>query len=80
MIQLTFDMIPRALLVLFIVHIVVFIIDVINENTTYKNMNRAYYWKQKSITGTFLLYMDATICAIVFGVLAAKYILTGNVL
>lgn len=78
MIQLTFDMIPRTLLVLFIIHIVVFIIDVIKIMTTYKSMNRVYYWKHKSEIST-LFYVDTVLCALVCVILAAKYILTGEI-
>lgn len=79
MIQPTFDMIPRALFVLFIMHIVVFIIDAIRIRTTYKHMNRVYYWKSESAMGT-LFYIDVILFAAVCVALAAKYILTGNIL
>ena len=79
MIQLTFDMIPRALFVLFVMHAVVFIIDVIRIRTTYKHMNRVYYWKNESSIST-LFYIDVTLCAIVCAALAGIYILTGNIL
>lgn len=79
MIQLTFDMIPRVLLVLFITHIVVFIIDAIRIRTTYKQMNRVYFWKYKSEMST-LLYIDVALCIIVCAVLAIKYILTGEII
>ncbi len=79
MIQPTFDMIPRALLVLFITHIVVFIIDAIRIRTKYKQMNRVYFWKDKSGMST-LFYIDVILCAVVCGTLAAKYILTGEII
>ena len=79
MIQLTFDMIPRALFVLFIIHIVVFVIDAIRIMTTYKHMNRVYYWTNKSSIST-LFYIEVILCAIVCAALAGMYILTGNIL
>ena len=79
MIEPTFDMIFRALFVLFIVHIAAFIIDVINLMITYKNMNRPYYWKHKSAIGT-LFYIDIILCASVCAILATKYILIGDVI
>lgn len=79
MIQLTFDMIPRALFVLFIAHIVMFIIDAIRIRTTYKQMNRVYFWKYKSAMST-LFYIDVILCAVVCAVLAAKYILIGEII
>ncbi len=79
MIQPTFDMIPRALLVLFIIHIVVFMIDAIRIRTTYKSMNRVHYWKCESGMST-LFYIDVILCAVVCAVLAAKYILTGEII
>ena len=79
MIQPTFDMIPRALFVLFIMHIVVFIIDAIRIMTIYEDMNRVYYWKYKSGMST-LLCIDVILCVIVCAVFAAKYILTGEII
>lgn len=79
MIQPTFDMIPRVLLVLFIMHIVVFIIDATRIRTTYKHMNRFYYWKYESSMST-LFYIDITLCAIVCAILAVRYILTGEII
>lgn len=79
MIQPTCDMIPRALLVLFIIHIITFIIDVIRINTTYRYMNRVYYWMDESAIST-LFYIDIMLCVVVCGVLAVKYILTGEII
>lgn len=79
MIQPTFDMIPRALFVLFIVHIIMFIIDVIRIKTTYRWMNSVYYWKNKSAMNA-LFYIDVTLCTIICAILAAKYILTGEII
>lgn len=79
MIEPTFDMIYRALFVLFIMNIAAFIIDAIKLMTTYKNMNRPYYWKHKSAIST-LFYIDIILCAGVCAILALKYILTGNVI
>lgn len=79
MIQPTFDMIPRTLLVLFIIHIVVFIIDEIRISIIYKHMNKIYYWKSVSTMST-LFYIDAALCILVCAVLALKYILIGNIL
>ena len=79
MIQPTFDMIPRALFVLFVTHIVVFIIDAIRIMTTYKQMNRVYFWKHESAMST-LFYIDVTLCAIMCAVLAGRYILTGEMI
>lgn len=79
MIHLTFDMIPRALFVLFITHIIMFIIDIIRIKTTYKYMNSIYYWKNKSAMNA-LFYIDVTLCAIICAILAAKYILTGEII
>lgn len=79
MIQPTFDMIPRALLVLFIIHIIVFIIGVIKIMTTYKAMNKIYYWKHTSGIST-LFYIDVALCAVVCAILAVKYILTGEII
>ena len=78
MIQPTFDMIPRVLLVLFIIHIVVFIIDVIVIRTIHKDTNRVYYWRNESAMST-LFYIDVTLCVIICAVLALRYILTGNI-
>ena len=79
MIEPTFDMIFRTLFVLFIVHIAVFIIDVIKQMTTYKDMNRRYYWEHISAIGS-LFYIDIILCAIVCAILAMKYILIGDVI
>jgi tryptophan-rich sensory protein len=79
MIEPTFDMIFRALFVLGIVHIALFIIDAIKLMTTYKNMNRPYYWKHESAIGV-LFYIDIILCAIVCGALVIKYILTGEII
>ena len=79
MIQPTFDMIPRALLVLFIIHIVVFMIDVIRIRTIYKHTNKVHYWRYESAMST-LFYIDITLCAVVCAVLAVKYILTGEII
>ena len=76
---MTFDMIPRALLVLFITHIVVFITDVIFKMTTYKHVNRVYYWKHKSGMST-LFYIDVALCIVVCAILAVSYILTGEII
>lgn len=77
--QPTFNMIPRALFVLIIIHIVVFIIDAIIAMTTYKDMNRVYFWKHKSTIST-LFYIDILLCAVICAVLAAKYIVTGEII
>lgn len=79
MIQPTFDMIPRVLLVLFIIHIVVFMIDTIIIRTIHKHTNIVYYWKHESAMST-LFYIDVTLCGIVCAVLALRYILMGDIL
>lgn len=77
--QPTFDIILRALFVLFIIHIVVFVIDAIRIRTTYKHMNRVYYWTHESLISTWLC-IDVTLSAIVCAVLAGVYILTGEII
>jgi hypothetical protein len=79
MIEPNIDMLYRLLFVCLIIHIVVFVIDVIKRKTTYKTMNTKYYWKEVSTMST-LFIIDLLLSAFAVVVLVVKYILTGDLL
>ena len=69
----------RFLFVYLIIHIVVFVIDVIKRKTTYKTMNTKYYWKEVS-TMLRLFFIDLILSVAVVLVSIGNYILTGKLL
>lgn len=79
MIEPNINMLYRLLFVYLIIHIAVFVYDVIKRITTYKTMNTKYYWKEVSITA-FMLVFDIAICGAIVAAYVAKYILTGELL
>jgi hypothetical protein len=79
MIEPNIDILYRFLFVYLIIHIVVFVIDVIKRKTTYKTMNTKYYWKEVSTMST-LFIIDLLLSAFAVAVLVVKYILTGELL
>ena len=79
MIEPDIDMLYRFLFVCLIIHIVVFVIDVIKRKTTYKTMKTKYYWKEVSTMST-LFIIDLLLSAFAVAVLVVKYILTGELL
>jgi hypothetical protein len=79
MIEPNIDMLYRLLFVCLIIHIVVFVIDVIKRKTTHKTMNTKYYWKEVS-TMSSLFIIDLLLSAFAVEVLVVKYILTGKIL
>ena len=79
MIEPTFEMIPRALYVLLVLHLICVVADFIRLRTTYNHTNRRYYWKEKSIISTLICF-DILLSIITFSVLAGWYILTGEIL
>lgn len=52
MIEPNIDMLYRLLFVYLIIHIVAFVYDLIRNKTTYKTMNKKYYWEEISTTST----------------------------
>lgn len=79
MIEPNFHMLYRLLFVYLIIHIVVFVIDVIRKKTTYEKMNTKYYWEEVS-TMLRLFFIDLLLSVAVVLVSIGNYILTGNLL
>jgi hypothetical protein len=79
MIEPTFEMIPRALYVLLVVHLICVVVDFIRLRTTYYNTNRRYYWKSISLISGLICF-DILLSIIAFSILAVWYILTGEIL
>lgn len=73
------DILYRFLFVYLIIHIVVFVIDVIRKKTTYEKMNTKYYWKEVS-TMLRLFFIDLLLSVAVVLVSIGNYILTGKLL
>ena len=74
MIEPNIDMLYRFLFVYLIIHIVAFVFDVIRKKTTYKIMNKKYYWEVESFIST-LLSVDLFLIAFVVAIYAIIYIL-----
>ena len=77
MIEPNFYMLYRLLFVYLIIHIVVFVIDVIRKKTTYKTMNKTLYWLLFSPTSVFIT-IDYVLCAVGVILFIAKYTLIGE--
>lgn len=79
MIEPNIDMLYRLLFVYLIIHIVVFVFDVIRKKTTHKIMDTKYYWVEVSAISA-LLYIDLILCAVVVAAFIVEYVLTGELL
>ena len=79
MIEPTFEMIPRALYVLLVVHLICVVVDFIRLRTKYNHTNRRFYWKEISLISGLICF-DILLSIIAFSILAVWYILTGDIL
>lgn len=79
MIEPSFAMIPRALYVLLVMHLICVVVDFIRLRTTYRHTNRRYYWNEISLISS-LICVDILLSIITLGILAARYVLTGEIL
>ena len=75
MIEPNFYMLYRLLFVYLIIHVVVFVIDVIKKKTTHKTWDTTLYWSLLSPTSVFIT-IDYILCFVGVILLIGKYILT----